>query len=152
LVERFGHLDAIFAASEDDLHGVDGIGEAVFESMKSWITSDENREVIENLRERGMRFDVVPEIATADTLNGLLVLVTGKLSAYQRDEVKEVIKANGGKAASGVSSNVSVVVAGEKAAAPKLKKARDLGIPVITEEQFVELLRTGKVPSESEVD
>jgi DNA ligase (NAD+) len=148
LAEQFGHLDAIFDATEDDLHSVDGIGEAVFESMKSWLSNPENGKIIEDLRKFGVRFDVVPRVVTIDTLNGLLILVTGKLNAYQRDEVKDIIKAHGGKAASGVSSNVSVVVAGEKAAAPKLKKAKDLGIPIITEDQFIELLRSGKIPTE----
>lgn len=150
LAERFGDLEEIFKATEEDLHSIEGIGEAVYGSLVSWITNPENQKIISNLKTRGVQFNIVPRVATSDSLAGLLILVTGKLAAYQRDEVKEVIKSNGGKAASGVSSNVSVVVAGEKAAAPKLKKAKDLGIPVITEEQFVQLLQTGKIPSESE--
>jgi len=86
-------------------------------------------------------------VSLGTTLEGHIVLVTGKLTKYQRDEVKEVIKAHGGKAASGVSSNTTVLVAGEKAAAPKIKKAQELGIPVIDGDQFEEMLRTGVVPT-----
>ena len=74
------------------------------------------------------------------------ILVTGKLPNFSRDKIKDVIKANGGKAASGISSATSLVVAGEKAATPKIEKARSLGIPVITAEEFDQLLIDGKLP------
>jgi DNA ligase (NAD+) len=151
LVERFSHLDVILGASEEDLQSIEGVGEAVFDSLTKWLSIDENQQIIESLRHLGVKFDVVVKTATSSSLNGLLVLVTGKLSAYQRDEVKEVIKSNGGKAASGISSNISVVVAGEKAAAPKLKKARELGIPVISEDQFEALLKSGNLQEIVEV-
>jgi len=143
MVERFGNLDEILSAAEEDLHAIEGVGEAVFESLSRWLSVDENRQIIENLRQFGVRFDVVEKTVTSTSLDGLLILVTGKLGAYQRDEIKEVIKSHGGKAASGISSNVSVVVAGEKAAPPKIKKAKDLGIPIIDEEQFEVLLASG---------
>jgi DNA ligase (NAD+) len=147
LAEHFGHLDQILGASEEELHSIEGIGEAVYASIQRWLSNESNREMVESLRTAGVAFDIVPRVSLGTTLEGHIVLVTGKLAKYQRDEVKEVIKAHGGKAASGVSSNTTVLVAGEKAAAPKIKKAQELGIPVIDGDQFEEMLRTGVVPT-----
>jgi DNA ligase (NAD+) len=146
LAEQFGHLDQILGATEEDLHSIDGVGEAVYASIQQWQSVVANREMVEALRDAGVAFDNVPNVSVGTTLDGQLILVTGKLTNYQRDEVKEVIRAHGGKAASGVSSNTTIVVAGDKAAAPKIKKAQELGIPVIDGDQFETLLRTGQLP------
>jgi DNA ligase (NAD+) len=146
LAEQFGHLDLILGATEEDLHAIDGVGEAVYASIQQWQSVAANREMIEALRDAGVAFDNVPNVSVGTTLDGQLILVTGKLINDQRDEVKEVIRAHGGKAASGVSSNTTIVVAGDKAAAPKIKKAQELGIPVIDGDQFETLLRTGQLP------
>jgi len=146
LAEQFGHLDLILGATEEQLQAIDGVGEAVFASMQRWLSNSSNVEMVEALRVAGVAFDNVPKVSLGTTLDGHTILVTGKLAKYQRDEVKEVIKAHGGKAASGVSSNTTILVAGEKAAAPKVKKARELGIPVIDGDQFDHLLLTGELP------
>jgi DNA ligase (NAD+) len=146
LAEQFGHLDLILSATEEQLQAIDGIGEAVFASMQRWLSNSSNVEMVEALRVAGVAFDNVPKVSLGTTLDGHTILVTGKLAKYQRDEVKEVIKAHGGKAASGVSSNTTILVAGEKAAGPKVKKAQELGIPVIDGDQFDHLLLTGELP------
>jgi DNA ligase (NAD+) len=146
LAEQFGHLDSILGASEEQMHAIDGVGDAVFASIQRWLAVPSNVDMVESLRAAGVAFDNVPKVSLGSTLEGHTILVTGKLAKYQRDEVKEVIKAHGGKAASGVSSNTTVLVAGEKAAAPKVKKAQDLGIPVIDGEQFDLFLLTGELP------
>jgi DNA ligase (NAD+) len=146
LAEQFGHLDLILSATEEQLQAIDGIGEAVFASMQRWLSNSSNVEMVEALRVTGVAFDNVPKVSLGTTLDGHTILVTGKLAKYQRDEVKDVIKAHGGKAASGVSSNTTILVAGEKAAAPKVKKAQELGIPVIDGDQFDHLLLTGELP------
>jgi len=146
LAEQFGHLDLILSATEEQLQAIDGIGEAVFASMQRWLSNSSNVEMVEALRVTGVAFDNVPKVSLGTTLDGHTILVTGKLAKYQRDEVKEVIKAHGGKAASGVSSNTTILVAGEKAAGPKVKKAQELGIPVIDGDQFDHLLLTGELP------
>ena len=125
---------------------VDGIGDAVYGSIQRWLEIASNRNLVEGLRSAGVLFDNLPAVSVADTLLGMSILVTGTLSAYKRDEVKDIIKSHGGKAASGVTSNTTLLVAGEKAAPPKVKKAIELGIPVLDEAQFLELLRTGHVP------
>jgi DNA ligase (NAD+) len=147
LAEHFGALDAILNASEDDLRSLDGVGDAVYASIQTWLSADANPRTVEALRSVGVSFDNVPEVKTSNTLEGHVVLVTGKLSKYQRDEVKDVIKSHGGKAASGVSSNTTVLVAGDKAAAPKIKKAKELGIPILDEEMFDQFLNSGHIPN-----
>jgi DNA ligase (NAD+) len=146
LAEQFGHLDLILGASEEQLHAIDGVGDAVYASIQRWLGIPSNVDMVESLRTAGVAFDNVPKVNLGTTLEGHTILVTGKLANYQRDEVKEVIKAHGGKAASSVSSNTTVLVAGEKAAAPKVKKAQELGIPVIDGEQFDHFLLTGELP------
>jgi DNA ligase (NAD+) len=146
LAEVFQNLDGVFAATEDDLLAINGIGDAVYGSLQKWLSSAENKAMVESLRNSGVVFNNVPKVVTGTSLNGLNILVTGKLPNFSRDEIKDVIKANGGKAASGISSATSLVVAGEKAANPKIEKARSLGIPVITAEEFDQLLIDGKLP------
>jgi DNA ligase (NAD+) len=146
LADVFQNLDAVFAATEDDLLAINGIGDAVYGSLQKWLGSAENRAMVESLRNSGVVFNNVPKVVVGTSLSGLNILVTGKLPNFSRDEIKDVIKANGGKAASGISSATSLVVAGEKAATPKIDKARALGIPVITAEEFDQLLIDGKLP------
>jgi DNA ligase (NAD+) len=146
LAEVFQNLDGVFAATEDDLLAINGIGDAVYGSLQKWLGSAENIAMVESLRNSGVVFNNVPKVVTGTSLSGLNILVTGNLPNFSRDEIKDVIKANGGKAASGISSATSLVVAGEKAATPKIEKARALGIPIITAEEFDQLLIDGKLP------
>jgi DNA ligase (NAD+) len=154
LAEEFGDLDSIFAASEEQMMNINGIGDAVYKSINDWWALRENKSIIENLRVAGVAFNNVSRIVLGDSLSGMSILVTGKLAKYSRDEIKEVIKKNGGKPASGVSGTTTLVVAGEKATTSKITKARNLGIPVIDDAGFEELLASGRIrveesPSES---
>jgi DNA ligase (NAD+) len=147
LAEQFRGLQEILDASEEQLSSLSGIGPAVYESLTSWKMDQRNLTMVQKLKEAGVALDIVAESAESDKLSGEVVLVTGKLSRYQRDEIKELIKSNGGKPASGVSSNTTIVVAGEKATASKVKRAEELGIRVLNEEEFITLLEAGS-PSE----
>jgi DNA ligase (NAD+) len=146
LAEAFRNLDFIFAASEEELHEINGVGDAVYASLQTWLSSPDNRSMVESLRQAGVMFDNVPELVGDTTLAGMNILVTGKLPLYSRDEVKDVIKSHGGKAASGVSSSTTFVVAGDKAADVKIEKARSLKIPVLDADQFEIVMRTGQMP------
>ncbi len=146
LSEAFRDLDAIFAASEEELHEINGVGDAVFSSLQTWLLSVDNRAMVESLRQAGVMLDNVPVIQGDTTLAGMNILVTGKLPKYSRDEVKDVIKFHGGKPASGVSGSTTFVVAGEKAADAKVEKARSLKVPVLNADEFEEVLKTGQLP------
>ncbi len=147
LAAHFGHLDAIMAASLDELTRVDGIGPIIAESVVAWFSVDENRQLVERLRAAGLNV-VGPEASRKpQTLAGMSVVVTGGLEAYTREEVEAVIKAHGGKSPGGVSKKTTAVVVGDGAGASKLTKATDLGIPVLDEAGFEHLLATGELPA-----
>ncbi len=143
LASRFGTIDAITEQSVESLAEVDEIGPVIAESVHSFFHSDYGRDLVASLRECGLHFGEplpVDEAAhDGGVLSGKTVVVTGSLSRFGRDEIKELIHQQGGKAASSVSKKTDFVVAGEKAGS-KLDKARELGIPVLTEEQLLAML------------
>ena len=145
LAGHFGHLDPIAAATVEELTAVDGIGPTIAESVAAWFAVNENRALIERLRDAGLNV-VGPEASRKpQTLAGRSVVVTGGLEGYNRDEVEAVIKAHGGKSPGSVSKKTTAVVVGEGAGASKLTKATELGIPVLDEAGFEHLLATGEV-------
>ncbi len=141
LTTYFGSLDRIFSATEDELSQVDGVGQTLALSIKEWIGVDWHREIVERWRKAGVLLEVpghagpgaVP--ATEGIFSGMSIVATGSLKSFTREEIEEAIISNGGKAASSVSKKTTFVVAGENAGS-KLAKAEELGIEVISEEEF----------------
>jgi DNA ligase (NAD+) len=146
LARAFGSLDAIMAASVEELAAVDGVGEVIAASVREWFTTPANRELVERLREVGLNFEGPAALDAPQTLAGLSVVVTGTLAGYTRDEVEAAIKARGGKAPGSVSKKTLAVVVGEGPGAAKITKAEELGIPVLDEAGFERLLDTGELP------
>ena len=138
VAKRFRTLDACLSASFDDFSAISDIGPITASGLCEFFADEENRALIERLRERGVLFDAVKE-APSDTLSGLTFVLTGTLPTLSRDEASERIKAAGGKVSGSVSKKTSYVVAGE-AAGSKLTKANELGIPVIDEEALLKML------------
>ena len=146
LAESFGHLDAIQAASEEELAAVEGIGPVIAHSVRQHLDDPDHAAVIDKLRAAGVNL-VGPERADVErTLEGLAVVVTGTLDGYSRDEVEAAIKARGGRSPGSVSKKTTAVVVGEGPGASKLTKAESLGVPVIDEAAFEHLLATGELP------
>ena len=142
LAEKFLTMDALRAASVEELSAVEGVGEEIGRSVRDWFTVDWHLEVLEAWARAGVRMaDEAPEPAS-DVLAGLTIVVSGAMPGYNREDAKEAITSRGGKAAGSVSKKTSLVVAGP-GAGTKEKKARELGIPVITEQQFADLLEGG---------
>ncbi len=138
LAAAFGSLDAIMAASEEALTAVPDVGAITAKSIREWFDSPQSRDLIERLRAAGVNFQ--SRRAVTDTrFAGLTFVLTGALSLFTREEATEKIERFGGKAASSVSKKTSYVVAGENAGS-KLKKANELGIPVLSEQEFLEML------------
>lgn len=135
---RFRTLDACMNATFDEFAEVPDIGPITASGLCEFFADEENRALIERLREGGVLFAAVKE-APADTLAGLTFVLTGTLPTLSRDEASEMIKAAGGKVSGSVSKKTSYVVAGE-AAGSKLTKANELGIPVIDEETLLKML------------
>jgi DNA ligase (NAD+) len=146
LAQAFGHLDALMAASEDDIAAVEGIGQIIARSVHEFFVNEGNIEVIEKLRAAGLNFTGPERSALPQTLAGLSIVVTGSLEGFSRDTIEETIKAHGGKAPGSVSKKTTAVVVGEAPGAAKLTKAQELGVPILDEDQFVKLLETGDLP------
>ena len=140
LAARFGTLQAVENATHEELLSIEGFGEIMAESVLQYFADDNNRKLCGDLLSLGLR-PWVPRQASA-ALAGMTFVVTGTLPGYSRDEIENLIEKNGGKAAGSVSKKTSYVVAGE-AAGSKLAKAQSLGVPVLTEQQLLELIERG---------
>ena len=140
LAARFGTLQAVENATHEELLSIEGFGEIMAESVLQYFADDNNRKLCGDLLSLGLRPWVRQQASAA--LAGMTFVVTGTLPGYSRDEIENLIEKNGGKAAGSVSKKTSYVVAGE-AAGSKLAKAQSLGVPVLTEQQLLELMEMG---------
>ena len=146
LAKAFGHLDKIIEADLETLGGVDGVGPTIAESLRAYFDDESHLAIIERLRAAGVDFNG-PEVVEVDqTLEGLAIVVSGGLENFTRDSVKEAITSRGGKSPGSVSKKTAALVVGESPGASKVTKAEELGVPIIDEAAFVEMLATGVVP------
>ena len=142
LAARFKSMEALVDASVNELADTDGVGQIIAESFKAWFEVDWHREIVRRWAEAGVRMEDEAGEEIEQTLEGLTVVATGSLEGFTRDEVKEAIMSRGGKAAGSVSKKTDYVVVGENAGS-KAAKAEELGVPMLTEAQFVQLLEGG---------
>lgn len=139
LSAHFGTLDKLMAATEQELTSISDIGGVTAGFITEWFSLPQSQHQIRLLREAGVSFEST-ETVNDTRFTGLTFVLTGELSGYKRDEAAAIIESFGGKASSSVSKKTSYVLAGENAGS-KLKKANDLGITVISEEQFNEMIK-----------
>ncbi|MBU6291947.1 MAG: NAD-dependent DNA ligase LigA [Burkholderiales bacterium] len=139
LARHFGTLDALMAASEEEMLAVEDVGPVVAQSILGFFHDPLNRELIAQLRAAGVHWDESVVERDAQPLTGKTFVLTGTLPKLKRDEAQALIEAAGGKVSGSVSKKTSYVVAGEEAGS-KLVKAESLGIPVLDEEAFLQLL------------
>jgi DNA ligase (NAD+) len=142
LATHFGSVQAISAATEADLAAVDGVGPGIAQSIQEWFAAAWHREIIDAWAAAGVRLSADQAPAVAPTLAGLTIVVTGSLEGFTREGAKEAIAARGGKPASSVSQKTDYVVVGPGAGS-KEAKARQLGLPILDEAQFRQLLEKG---------
>lgn len=142
LAARFTSIDSLIDASVADLADTDGVGQIIAESFKAWFEVDWHCDIVRKWREAGVNMQGSAGESVPQTLEGLTVVATGSLEGFTRDEVKEEILAHGGKAAGSVSKKTHYVVVGDNAGS-KAVKAEELGVPILTEAQFVQLLAGG---------
>jgi DNA ligase (NAD+) len=116
-------------------------------SIARWYAIDANKVFIEKLRRAGVDFGKVEVTRLAPVLAGKAVVVTGTLQKYSREEAEAAIKARGGKSPGSVSAKTFAVVAGESPGASKITKAQELGLPMLDDDGFDQLLETGELPS-----
>ncbi len=140
LANHFGSLDAIMAASQEELQAIDGIGPVVAASVVDFFSREEERRVVEKLRAAGVRLSGAAPRAQAGTgLAGKSFVLTGTLPSMTREQAAELIKAHGGKVSESVSKKTSYVVAGASAGS-KLARAEQLGVPVLDEAGLLALI------------
>ncbi|MCC8074872.1 MAG: NAD-dependent DNA ligase LigA [Clostridiales bacterium] len=139
LARQFGSLDRLMEATEEELTAVDDIGAITAQSIVKWFENPQSQHLIQALREAGVNFQSTEE-KPGEKLKGLTFVLTGTLAQMKRNEAKKLIEQNGGKVSGSVSKKTSYVVAGE-AAGSKLTKAQSLGVPILTEEELLEMLR-----------
>lgn len=142
LATAFGSLEAVMAASEEQLADVEGVGPTIAAALREWFDVDWHRAIVDKWRAAGVQMADERDSSITPTLQGLSIVVTGSLTGFSRDEAKEAIIVRGGKAAGSVSKKTSFVVAGD-APGSKYDKAVELGVPVLDEEGFRSLLASG---------
>ena len=143
LATHFGSIDAVEAASLDDLAQVDGLGGTLAASVKDWFEVDWHRAIVDKWRAAGVSMADERDESIARTLEGKTVVVTGSLADFTRDGAKEAIIARGGKASGSVSKKTDYVVIGDSPGS-KAAKAEQLGVPILDEDGFKQLLDTGE--------
>lgn len=139
LVAEFKTMDTIRAATREELAAVEGIGTTIADSIISWFSVGWHVEIVERWTKAGVQMKEAESADTPKTLAGLTIVPTGSFVNFTRDSIKETILKHGGKASSSVSKRTTYLLAGANAGS-KLEKAETLGVPVLTEEEFLTLL------------
>lgn len=143
LARRFGSLDALAGAGEEELQSVEEVGPNTAAAVAAWFSHPRHRELVENLRRRGVNLLSRESRPASDgALSGRTVVLTGTLSGITREEAARRLEAAGAKVAGSVSRKTDYVLAGE-AAGSKLEKAKSLGVPIVTWEEMLEILEGG---------
>lgn len=142
LAKHFKSIDALMAASEEELISLDEIGERIAWSVVDFFSNEENRENVQRLREYGVQLEISAEKLAnqTDKLAGNTFVISGVFEKVSRNELKKLIEDNGGKVSSSISSKTNYLVAGENMGPSKLAKAEKLGTNIISEDDFLEMI------------
>ena len=145
LMAHFGTLEALMGASEQELEDVEDVGGIVAASITEYFADEENRRFVNRLLEAGVRPQMHAQQDAGTLFEGMTFVLTGTLPTLSRAQAQEMIRKNGGKATGSVSKKTSIVLAGESAGS-KLDKARELGVRIIDEAQFLQMIKQQKRP------
>ncbi len=140
LALSFITIDNLINASKEEIEGVHEIGERIAESLVAYFSEPSNLAMIENLKKAGLRFEVDQKESASDRFAGLTFVVSGVFASFDREGLKSLIKEHGGKVSSSITSKTNYLVAGENMGPAKKEKADSLGIAILTESSFRELL------------
>ena len=139
LAAAFGNLDGVLSASEEKLTQIPDVGSVTAASIHQWSCQEQSRHMVERLRQAGVNFES-KRVISDDRFSGKVFVLTGALSKFTREEASEKIELLGGKTSGSVSKKTSFVIVGENAGS-KERKARELGIPILTEDEFLEMIQ-----------
>ncbi|PHQ28991.1 NAD-dependent DNA ligase LigA [Leeuwenhoekiella nanhaiensis] len=142
LAKEFKSIDALAEAGEERLVGVDEIGSRIAESVVGFFAEDRNRQLISRLKNYGLQLELDASVLENQTekLKGLTFVISGVFERISRTDLKKTIEDNGGKAAGSISSKTNYLVAGDNMGPSKLEKAEKLGVTIISEDEFLEML------------
>ncbi len=146
LARAFGHLDRIAEAPVEAMAAVDGVGQVIAESVRAWLDAPGHRDLLDRLIAAGLNVEGPTASELPQTLLGKVVVITGSLDGHTREEAEALVTDRGGKSPGSVSKKTTALVVGESPGASKLTKAETLGVPILTPEQFQDLLATGDLP------
>jgi DNA ligase (NAD+) len=143
LARHFKTLDALMAAGLEDLQEVEGVGEVMAKSIMAYFHNEENLRIVNRLREVGLQMQLSESqtAATSDKLAGQSIVISGVFAHHSRDEYKLIIEQNGGKNVGSISGKTSFILAGDNMGPSKLEKAQKLGVRIMNEEEFLELIK-----------
>jgi DNA ligase (NAD+) len=142
LARHFESVDKLLEAKQEDILEVEGIGPERAEAIAEWFSDDANRELVDELRQLGLRFEIGDELKPVDgPLTGNTYVITGTLEAFTRDEAAAALEAKGAKVGNAVSGKTTGLIVGEEPGNSKLTKARKVEVPLLSEADLVELLR-----------
>lgn len=142
LARAFKSLDQLAAASYDQLVAVDEIGEKIALSIQQFFGDEKNRQIIAHLKEQGLQFEISGQEETTNTLQNKTFVISGVFSKVSREELASLIEKNGGKNTGSISSKTNYLVAGENMGPAKLAKAQQLGVRIISEDEFLSMINT----------
>ena len=142
LAKHYKSIDALSSANLVDLILVDEIGERIAQSVLDFFENQENRIIIERLKNHGIQFEILEKINpnATDILSGKTYVISGVFEKFSRDNLKKAIEDNGGKVGSSISAKTHYVVAGDNMGPAKLEKANKLNISIISEDDFINLI------------
>ena len=140
LATHFRTLDAIMTASAEELIEAEEVGDKIAAAIVDHFSQEENRAIVEALREAGLCFEVEERTKSSNALAGKSIVISGKFEGYSRDDMKALVEAHGGKNLAAVSANVDFIVAGDNMGPAKRQKAEKLGVKILTESEFMALI------------
>ncbi|MEO8761255.1 MAG: NAD-dependent DNA ligase LigA [Bacteroidia bacterium] len=142
IARKIKNIDALINATEEELLQVDEVGEVIAKSIAAFFADAENKIIIERLKNADLQFELSEEQlqSTTDKLQGRTFVISGVFQKHSRDELKDLIEKNGGKNTGSISAKTNYVLAGDNMGPEKLKKAEKLGVTIITEDDFLNLI------------
>lgn len=151
LARRFKTMDALQAATMQQLMDIDGVGEVIAKSVITYFANPVNQEIVARLRSYGLQMQLSEEQieGTSDRLSGKSIVISGVFTKHSRDEYKALIEKNGGKNVGSISGKTSFILAGDNMGPSKLQKAEKLGVPLVDEATFLEMIGEASAESES---
>ncbi len=152
LAQHFRSMDALMAASEAELAEADEVGEKIAKSIRDYFGDERNVAIINRLCEVGLKMEEEEREIVSNVLSGVSIVISGSFERHTRDELKALIELNGGKNLSAVSGTTDYLLAGDKIGPAKLQKATKLGVKIISESDFEQMISNGCVESVEEKD